>query len=209
MKGSSRTQLVALAGLGLVLLAVLWIQVLGSSGTDEAAPGPEPAAEAPAPGAAPGAEAPAGEAPAPAPDAAPSAESPAPAPEAATGTIEPSRGLPSAVVEAQTQGRTVVIFIHQASGIDDIVTRRALRSLQGQEGVALFSAPVAKIAAFRRITEALDLSRTPALIVLRPGSLEAPLAAAIRYGPMDETVVAQAVRDARYRGPEVPSYPHR
>jgi hypothetical protein len=120
-----------------------------------------------------------------------------------TGTPKvPARPLPPRVTAAFDANRTVVLMIVKPHGVDDaLATRAASTSAAGMEGVSLFVVPVDQIADYIAITQEVELSQVPALIVLRPKNLDKGVpSASVSYGYQSPESVRQAVVDARYRG---------
>jgi hypothetical protein len=123
-------------------------------------------------------------------------------------TPVPAPPLPKDVVSAYNAGKTVVLLIVRDGGIDDELTREAVEGLRSVADTAVFVAPVRQVARYAAITLGVDVSRVPALVVLRPKRLsEAGPEASITYGYQTFQNVDQAVRDARYDGPAVTYHP--
>lgn len=176
-------------------------------------PEPVPAAPDTAANVAPGAVAPATDAAAIADPAATAAVAPVPgAPAADLGGpgFKAGPGLPEPVVNAFDDQKVVVLLIIRGPGIDDQVVERATESLRSRNDTALFVVRAADIARYSRITRAVDVERTPALVVLQPKRLtEGRLpTASVTYGAQSAATVDQAVGDALYSGREnLPYYP--
>lgn len=177
----------------------------------------EPAAEAPvaaAPATDSAAAAPAAGAPATDPTAAaPATGTPAPAgaaPAGAPGTFKAGPGLPEEIVAAYDAGDAVVVLVVNERGIDDRRLKTMVQTLKSNPGAAVFVVDVRDVADYSRITEGVDLDRTPALVVVRPKALtEGSMpSAVVSYGFRGEASVQQALEDALYKGPEdLPYYP--
>jgi len=177
----------------------------------------EPAAEAPvaaAPATDSAAAAPAAGAPATDPTAAaPATGTPAPAgaaPAGAPGTFKAGPGLPEEIVAAYDAGDAVVVLVVNERGIDDRRLKTMVQTLKSNPGAAVFVVDVRDVADYSRITEGVDLDRTPALVVLRPKALtEGSMpSAVVSYGFRGEASVQQALEDALYKGPQdLPYYP--
>jgi hypothetical protein len=114
----------------------------------------------------------------------------------------PARPLPPRVKTAFEANRTVVLMIVKPDGVDDaLTTRAATTSAAGMDGVSLFVVPVDQIADYTAVTQAVELSQVPALVVIRPKNLDKGLpTASVIYGYQSPESVRQAVVDARYRG---------
>jgi len=177
----------------------------------------EPAAEAPvaaAPATDSAAAAPAAGSPATDPTAAaPATGTLAPAgaaPAGAPGTFKAGPGLPEEIVAAYDAGDAVVVLVVNERGIDDRRLKTMVQALKSNPGAAVFVVDVRDVADYSRITEGVDLDRTPALVVLRPKALtEGSMpSAVVSYGFRGEASVQQALEDALYKGPEdLPYYP--
>lgn len=154
----------------------------------------------------------------PAPTAVPDATTPAagssaPAPTPAassSGGFESGPGLPRAVVDAYKGGDVVVLLVTRYRAIDDRKLEAQVNRLRGRSDVAVFSTLAFDVARYSRITQGVDVDRTPALVVVEPkGLAKGPLpGATVSYGFRDAESVDQAVRDALYEGREnLPYYP--
>ena len=75
--------------------------------------------------------------------------------------------------------------------------------------VALFVVPVSQIFRYAAITLGVEVSRVPALVVMRPRSLsEGTPQASVSYGFQTRQTIVQAVRDASYNGPAATYHPN-
>lgn len=108
---------------------------------------------------------------------------------------------PRAVLDAFAANQTVVLLFVDDGGIDDRMVAAATHELHSLPRVASFVVPAKRIAHYAGIAQGVELSRVPALVVLRPKRLDggAP-AASVQYGFQSPQSVVQAVIDARYRG---------
>ncbi len=150
---------------------------------------------------------------APAPSTDAPATSPDPAVTGGVGEFTAGPGLPQPVVTAYEGGSAVVLLVYRRKGIDDVFVNTSVRLLKSSfnpvvSGAAVFFTNAHNISRYSRITEGVSVSRTPALIVIKPKDLSdgVPLAS-VSYGFRDPQSVVQAVEDALYDGPQVPSYP--
>ncbi len=119
-------------------------------------------------------------------------------------------GLPKAVVEAYDDGKVVVLLVVRNSGIDDKRVRSIVQTLDGRSELAVFTTRASGIVDYSRITQGAEVSRVPALIVIRPKKLtDGPLpTATVSYGFRNAASVNQAVEDALYKGrSDLPYYP--
>jgi hypothetical protein len=120
----------------------------------------------------------------------------------------PAPPLPRSVTTAYEAGKTVVLLIVRDGGIDDELTRGAVAKLRSVPETAVFVVPAHQIARYAAITLGVDVSRVPALVVMRPKGLsEAGPEASVSYGYQTFENVDQAVRDARYDGPTASYHP--
>lgn len=136
-----------------------------------------------------------------------------PAQEPAIG-FSPGPGLPEPIVDAYEGGKAVVLFVYRRKGIDDGFMNVFVRLLK-RSGVpvasaaAVFRTNAHHVSRYSRITHGVDVNRTPALVVIKPKDITGagiPVAS-VSYGFRGPLSVVQAVEDALYKGPQVPSYP--
>ena len=202
-------QIVVLALLGIVVAFLLLSRVAHKSGgapgntesqasssptsTGASTVSPTPSASATAPATA-------------APGAAASGSPPATGP---VGRFVAGPGLPARVVHAYKSDKTVVLLVLRRHGIDDDEVRANVEDLRSRSDLALFVTNAGRIVRYSRITQGVNVNRVPALVVLRPRRLShgTPVAS-VRYGYRGPDSVAQAIRDALYKGPtNLPYYP--
>lgn len=137
----------------------------------------------------------------------------APTAEAAAATISatpevPAPPLPHPLIAAFESNRIVVLLIVKPGGIDDASTAAAALPLGFRRDVALFVVPARKIARYAAITQGVDVSRVPALVVVGPDELERGVASAtVDYGFLSPESIVQAVVDAGYEGPTLTYHP--
>lgn len=193
--------LVQVAAIGLLGVFVAFLLLTRLSGDDP--PPEEPAASSAVPGApaspAPGAAAPAtGEV---APGSTPDVIEPAPD----AGEFVAGPGLPSKVVSAYAQGKSVVVLVTRFSGIDDQKLERIAKRVGQRSDIAFFPIRARDVADYSRLTQGVDLSRVPALIALSPRSVSGsgPPVAVVEYGFRGYNSIVQAVEDASYDGREL------
>jgi hypothetical protein len=135
-----------------------------------------------------------------------SAATAAPPPPGALATAAPPP--PRAVRSAFASGSTVALLFVRDRGIDDRLVASATRRLGSLPGVVAFVIPAHRIARYARITQGVEVSRVPALVVLRPKRLDQRIPTAlVRYGFQSPQSVVQAVIDAGYTGPAVDYHP--
>jgi hypothetical protein len=182
-----------------VLLAASAMFVMGGMGKKSS---DEPAATVSDPGAAQAAPAPD-----PAATGTTTAPATAPAPVTPTAGTPSSMGppLPPAVDAAYRDDQTIVLLVTRGGGYDDRLMRRSVGRLRSLPGIAVFTTRASGIARYARITQAVNIDRVPALILVTPRDLSqgsAPAAESL-YGFHSTQSVVQAVRDILYRGPTV------
>lgn len=122
---------------------------------------------------------------------------------AGAATSMPVHPLPHRISAAYRSGKTVVLLFVRDGGIDDRIATRATEALGSLSGVYLGVVPARRIYRYAAVTVGIDVSRVPALVVLRPKKVsKGRLEASVDYGYQTPKTVVQAVRDARYQGPE-------
>ncbi len=117
------------------------------------------------------------------------------------------KGLPKDVLVAYAKGDAIALVVvdPKAKGSKGIV--KAVENYDRKD-VATFIVDVDDIAKYSRITQGVAVSRTPALVVIRPRKLNegAPMAS-VTYGFRSPRSVEQAIDDAFYDSGNVPAYP--
>jgi len=101
------------------------------------------------------------------------------------------RGVPADVGKALQQRRTVVLFFRQPAADDD-ATADAVRSVRGMKGVSVFSAPITKLARYRRVVSDLGVTQAPAVVIVGKDRK-----ARLLEGFIDPETLRQQVRDGR------------
>jgi hypothetical protein len=115
---------------------------------------------------------------------------------------------PRAVVSAFNAGDTVVLLFVRDGGIDDSLVTHAVQRLDGMSKVTTFVVPSHQLARYVSIAQGVDLNRVPALVVIRPKSLDSgPDLASVHYGFQSSESIVQAVLDARYHGGTLAYHP--
>jgi hypothetical protein len=128
-------------------------------------------------------------------------------PSATVSSIEAPK-LPKPVLAAYEANKTVVLVIVHDGGIDDAVTALAASTLRSNPDVALFEVPASKIYRYAAITLGTEVSRVPALVVVRPRNLSQGIPqATVSYGLQTPQDVLLAVRDGSYHGPGATYHP--
>lgn len=115
---------------------------------------------------------------------------------------------PRPVVDAVDAGEVVAILFVRDGGIDDKLATEAVARLSAIGNVATFVVPTHQIVRYVSITQGVDLSRVPALVVIRPKNLSHGYdPASVHYGFQSAQSVVQAVVDARYHDGTLPYHP--
>jgi hypothetical protein len=135
---------------------------------------------------------------------------PAPAPDtsaAAADGLLPTKGLPKDVLIAFAKDKTIALLVIDPKATTDKQIKQYTEAIASDK-VEVFSVDAQDIAKYSRITSGVSVSRTPALVVIRPRSLTDNVpTATVSYGFRDEKSVQQAFKDARYDGKVLPAYP--
>jgi hypothetical protein len=120
-------------------------------------------------------------------------------------------GLPKPVVTAYKHGDIVVLLVFKRNGIDDQEVRRYVSQLSHEQDTKIFQTSAKNITDYSRIAVGVDLNRVPAIVVVEPSKKSkngASPQATVSYGFHGVGSIEQAIRDAKYNGPEdLPTYP--
>ena len=136
-------------------------------------------------------------------------ESPATVSEAVPPSAVPVPPPPARLVHAYDSNKTVALLIVHNGGIDDKLVKQASSQLASDPDVAFFEVPAKRIVDYAAITVSVDVNRVPALVVMRPKRLsKGTPQASVTYGFQTHQGVAQAVRDANYKGHELSYHPN-
>jgi hypothetical protein len=120
----------------------------------------------------------------------------------------PSKGLPENVLVAFARNKAIALLVVDPKGLSDKQLEQFTDTLRSRDDVEVFVVNVKDIAKYARVTAGVSVSRTPALVVVRPRKLtDSVPTAAVSYGFRGPRSVNQAVDDALYDGKQVPSYP--
>ena len=120
----------------------------------------------------------------------------------------PSKGLPENVLVAFARNKAIALLVVDPKGLSDKQLEQFTDTLRSRDDVEIFVVNVKDIAKYARVTAGVSVSRTPALVVVRPRKLtDSTPTAAVSYGFRGPRSVNQAVDDALYDGKQVPSYP--
>jgi hypothetical protein len=136
------------------------------------------------------------------------AESVASTPPAPGALADASPAPPAPVMAAFTSDRIVVLLFVRDGGIDDRMVSADVERLSALDGVSTFVIPADQIARYAAIAQGVDVSRVPALVVLRPKRLDHGVpSASVQYGYQSPESVEQAVVDAGYTGRTLDYHP--
>jgi hypothetical protein len=109
--------------------------------------------------------------------------------------------LPTDLVAAYNRGDAVLLLLVREGGIDDALVEAATQQAAGASGATLFTDTVSNVSRYTQITQAINLDRVPALVILRPKRLTGGTATAtVSYGFRDVQSVQQEITDALFNG---------
>ena len=109
---------------------------------------------------------------------------------------------------AFARNKAIALLVVDPKGLSDRQLEQFTDTLRSRNDVEVFVVNVKDIAKYARVTAGVSVSRTPALVVVRPRKLtDSVPTAAVSYGFRGPRSVNQAVDDALYDGKQVPSYP--
>jgi hypothetical protein len=145
---------------------------------------------------------------APVTDPATGAALPTAAPSAASGTgvpanLIPGPGLPKGLMPAYKHGKAIVLLVRRAGGTDDAFVHASVDGLRALPNVKVYVTKAKGIARYAWLTQGVNVTDLPAIVVLRPRKLtKGKAVATVSYGFRNANSVLQTVKDAVYRGPE-------
>jgi hypothetical protein len=189
-KALNENPIIQLAVVGVLLVVAALFLLMRSGGSS--APSQETAQPAATPSA-------------PASTSSPASGSVSRSPAAPVNELEAGPGLPRKVLASYRAGDVVVLLVVRDGGIDDRLVRGATELLRADPAISLFVTDSRHIARYAEITQGVAVDRTPALIVVKPRQEtrgDGTPQASVKYGFRGARSVAQAVRDALYKGPE-------
>lgn len=102
------------------------------------------------------------------------------------------RGMPLAVSRALDARRIVVVLFRGSDSADDRAAARAVASLRGQRGLAVFTDRIGGLGRYRAVVGDLGISQAPAVVIVDKGRT-----ARVVQGYIDPATLAQDVADAR------------
>jgi hypothetical protein len=117
-------------------------------------------------------------------------------------SLVPGPGLPKSLLSSYRKGDAIVLLVRRAGGIDDRLVRNSVDLLGGIPGVDVYVTKAKSIARYSWLTQGVNVTDLPALVVLRPRSATKGIpTASVSSGFRDSASVVQAVKDALYEGP--------
>lgn len=121
--------------------------------------------------------------------------------------LVPGPGLPRGLLPAYHHGKGIVLLVRRAGGIDDAMVHGSVDRLRDLSRVKVYVTRAQHIARYAWLTQGVDVSQLPALVILLPkGITHGTPKAMVSYGFRSSNSVYQAVKDALYRGPENQPY---
>jgi len=100
-------------------------------------------------------------------------------------------GVPAPVARALSRKQVLVLFFRQRAA-DDSATAAAVKGVRGTKGVAVFQAPITKLAKYRGLVSGLGIAQAPVVVVV-----DRSRQARIIEGYVDPASLKQIVKDAR------------
>jgi hypothetical protein len=132
----------------------------------------------------------------------PTAGTPVSASAAVPASLIPGPGLPKGLLSSYHHGDAIALLVRRAGGVDDGLVHSSVDRLSSFSDVKVYVTMAKHIARYAWLTQGVNVTDLPALVVLRPRKLSNGKAtASVSYGFRDSASVAQAVKDALYRGP--------
>ena len=121
----------------------------------------------------------------------------------------PGPGLPKGLVPAYNHGDAIVLLVRRAGGVDDAFVHDSVAKLNSLSDVKVYVTKARRISRYAWLTQGVNVTDLPALVVLRPRKLsKGKAAASVSYGFRNSNSVVQAVKDQLYRGPtDLPYHP--
>jgi hypothetical protein len=121
----------------------------------------------------------------------------------------PGSGLPKSLLAAYQRGDAVALLVMRAGGTDDGLVHHSLGRLASLPRLSVFVTKAKEIARYAWLTQGVDVTELPALVILRPRGLTNGVpTASVSYGFRDGASVVQAAKDALYNGAShLPDHP--
>jgi hypothetical protein len=131
-----------------------------------------------------------------------------PAGAATSGAMLPTKGLPSDVLVAYAKNKVILLLVTDPKSPGSKRLERYADDLKLKKNVEVFKATPKDIPKYSRIAAGVDVSQTPAIVVIKPRKLVDNVpTATVSYGMRNKRSFEQTVYDALYKGGQVPAYP--
>lgn len=140
----------------------------------------------------------------------PSATAPTTTPPATGGSeaLLPTKGLPSDVLVAYAKNKPVVLLVIDPRSRTAPRLKKYAFQLDGYRDASIFVIGTKRVPQFSRITEGVQVSQVPAIVVVTPRKAnEGAPTASVSYGVRSKKSFRQAIKDATYQGQSLPAYP--
>jgi hypothetical protein len=117
-------------------------------------------------------------------------------------SMVPGPGLPKGLLSAYRHGDAIALLVRRAGGFDDALVHNSVELLRALPGVEVYVTKAQHISRYTWLTQGVNVTDLPALVVLHPRKLtKGTPTASVSYGFRDSASVLQAVQDALYSGP--------
>ena len=120
----------------------------------------------------------------------------------------PGKGLPEDLLVAYARNQAIALLVVQKGGISDKTVKGYVKRLGARDDVEVFKVKAEDIGRYSRITQGVNVSQAPALVVIRPRakSGDRPVAT-VSYGFRSARSVEVALEDALYSGGQRETFP--
>jgi hypothetical protein len=124
-------------------------------------------------------------------------------------SLIPGSGMPKSLLASYRRGDGVALLVVRDGGIDDALVHDSLGELNGLPKLSVYATKAKRIARYAWLTQGVDVTELPALVILRPRRLTKGVpTASVSYGFRGAGSVLQAAKDGLYRGPNhLPYHP--
>jgi len=109
-----------------------------------------------------------------------------------TSQQERAKRKPRAVSRAVARHKKVVIYFHQARGLDDSITHDSVVALGKRKSALVFEDSVANVASYGQVVMSVGVSRAPSIVIIGKSGR-----ARLLEGYIDAGALAQEVADTR------------
>ena len=123
--------------------------------------------------------------------------------------LVPGPSLPKSLLASYQRNDAVALLVVRDGGTDDALVRASVKLLDRVPNLAVYVTKAKQIARYAWLTQGVNVTELPALLVLLPRKRSnGRPTASVTYGFIDGGSVLQAARDALYRGPtHLPYHP--